>query len=109
MTKTSIQKITPFLSFDQDAEEAAKFYTSIFKNSKIIDIAYYGKSAAAKFYTSIFKNSKIIDIAYYGKSAAEATGRPEGTVMLVRFELEGQLFMALNGPDFKFSQPYRFW
>jgi predicted 3-demethylubiquinone-9 3-methyltransferase (glyoxalase superfamily) len=57
MTKTIIQKITPFLSFDQDAEEAAKFYTSIFKNS-------------------------IIDIAYYGKSAAEATGRPEGTVML---------------------------
>jgi predicted 3-demethylubiquinone-9 3-methyltransferase (glyoxalase superfamily) len=80
MTKTIIQKITPFLSFDQDAEEAAKFYISI------------------------FKNSKIIDIAYYGKSAAEATGRPEGTVMLVRFELEGQLFMALNGPDFKFSQ-----
>lgn len=84
MTETIVQKITPFLSFDQNAEEAAKFYTSI------------------------FKNSKIIDIAYYGKSAAEASGRPEGTVMLVRFELEGQLFMALNGPDFKFSQAISF-
>ena len=40
-----IQKITPFLWFDKDAEEAAKYYTSIFKNSKIIDITYYGKSA----------------------------------------------------------------
>ena len=41
-----MQKITPFLWFDHDAEEAAKFYTSIFKNSKIIDITHYGKSAA---------------------------------------------------------------
>ena len=72
------------MSFDHDAEEAAKFYASI------------------------FKNSKIIDTAYYGKSAAEATGRPEGTGMLVKFELEGQLFMALNGPDFKFSQAISF-
>ena len=84
MTKTIIQKVTPFLWFDHDAE------------------------VAAKFYTSIFKNSKIIDIAYYGKSAAEATGRPEGTVMLSRFKLEGQLFSALNGPDFKFSQAISF-
>jgi predicted 3-demethylubiquinone-9 3-methyltransferase (glyoxalase superfamily) len=75
-----MQKITPFLWFDSNAEEAAKFYTSIFKNSKIIDIAHYGESAAA------------------------ASGRPKGTVMIVSFDIEGQLFMALNGgPVFKFS------
>jgi len=80
MNKTIMQKITPFLWFDHDAEEAAKFYTSI------------------------FKNSKIIDTTYYGKSAAEASARPKGTAMSVTFELEGQLFMALNGgPVFKFS------
>jgi predicted 3-demethylubiquinone-9 3-methyltransferase (glyoxalase superfamily) len=85
MTKTIVQKISPFLWFDHDAEEAAKFYTSI------------------------FKNSKIIDTAYYGKSAAEASGRPMGTVMIVRFELEGQLFMALNGgPVFKISPAISF-
>ena len=62
-----------------------------------------------KFYTSIFKNSKIIDITSYGKSASEASGRPKGTVMIVRFELEGQLFMALNGgPVFKFSPAISF-
>lgn len=85
MTKTITQKITPFLWFDHDAEEAAKFYTSIFKNSKIIDVAHYGDSAAG------------------------ASGRPMGTVMIVRFELEGQLFMALNGgPVFKFSPAISF-
>jgi predicted 3-demethylubiquinone-9 3-methyltransferase (glyoxalase superfamily) len=52
---------------------------------------------AAKFYTSIFKNSKILDTAHYGESAAEVSGRPKGTVMTVTFELEGQRFMALNG------------
>ena len=84
-TQTNIQKITPFLWFDDNAEEAAKFYTSI------------------------FKNSKIIDIAYYGESAAEASGRPKGTLMTVTFELEGQRFMALNGgPIFKFSQAISF-
>lgn len=64
---------------------------------------------AAKFYTSIFKNSRIIDIAHYGESAAEASGRPKGTVMTVTFELEGQLVMALNGgPVFKFSPAISF-
>ena len=82
---TMIQKITPFLWFDHVAEEAAKFYTSI------------------------FKNSKIINTTSYGKSAAQASGRPKGTVMIVRFELEGQLFMALNGgPVFKFSPAISF-
>jgi predicted 3-demethylubiquinone-9 3-methyltransferase (glyoxalase superfamily) len=85
MTKTITKKITPFLWFDHDAEEAAKFYTSI------------------------FNNSKIIDVAHYGNSAADASGRPNGTVMIVRFELEGQLFMALNGgPIFKFSPAISF-
>ena len=84
-TQTNIQKITPFLWFDDNAEEAAKFYTSI------------------------FKKSKIIDIAHYGESAAEASGRPKGTVMTVTFELEGQRFMALNGgPIFKFSPAISF-
>src|SRR5215469_13773669 len=83
MNKTILQKITPFLWFDHDAEEAASFYTSI------------------------FKNSKIIDTAHYGKSAAEASGRPKGTVMSMTFELEGELFMALNGgPVFKTSPDY---
>ena len=80
-----MQKITPFLWFDNNAEEAAKFYTSI------------------------FKNSKIMDIDYYGESAAEVSGRPKGTVMTVTFELEGQRFMALNGgPIFKFSPAISF-
>jgi predicted 3-demethylubiquinone-9 3-methyltransferase (glyoxalase superfamily) len=57
MNKTIMQKITPFLWFDNNAEEAAKYYTSI------------------------FKNSKIIDITDYGESAAEASGRLKGTVM----------------------------
>jgi predicted 3-demethylubiquinone-9 3-methyltransferase (glyoxalase superfamily) len=80
-----MQKITPFLWFDSNAVEAAKFYTSIFKNSKIIDIAHYGESTAA------------------------ASGRPKGTVMIVSFELEGERFMALNGgPVFKFSPAISF-
>ncbi len=85
MNKFVMQKIAPHLWFDDNAEEAAKFYTSI------------------------FKNSKIIDIAHYGESAAEVSGRPKGTVMTVSFELEGQRFMALNGgPVFKFSPAISF-
>jgi predicted 3-demethylubiquinone-9 3-methyltransferase (glyoxalase superfamily) len=85
MNKFIMQKIAPHLWFDYNAEEAAKFYVSI------------------------FKNSKIIDIAHYGESAAEVSGRPKGTVMTVRFELEGQQFMALNGgPVFKFSPAISF-
>jgi predicted 3-demethylubiquinone-9 3-methyltransferase (glyoxalase superfamily) len=85
MNKTSMQKITPDLWFDNSAEEAAKFYTSI------------------------FKNSKIIHIARYGEAGAKVSGRPKGTVMTVIFELEGQRFMALNGgPIFKFSPAISF-
>jgi predicted 3-demethylubiquinone-9 3-methyltransferase (glyoxalase superfamily) len=85
MNKTIMQKITPFLWFDNNAEEASKYYISI------------------------FKNSKIIDIVHYGESAAEASGRLKGTVMTVTFDLEGQQFMALNGgPVFKFSPAISF-
>src|ERR687884_1831755 len=85
-TQTNIQKITPHLWFKDNAEEAAKFYTSI------------------------FKNSKIIDTTHYGESAAEVSGRPKGTVMTVTFELDGQLFMALNGgPVFNFSPAISFF
>jgi len=76
-----MQKITPFLWFDNNAEEAAKFYTSIFKNSKIGKVARYG----------------------------EAGPGPKGTVMTVEFELDGQKFVALNGgPQFKFTEAVSF-
>jgi predicted 3-demethylubiquinone-9 3-methyltransferase (glyoxalase superfamily) len=82
---TITQKIAPHLWFDNSAEEAAKFYTSI------------------------FKNSRIIHVARYGDAGAEASGRPKGSAMTVVFELEGQRFMALNGgPIFKFSPAISF-
>src|SRR5664279_3943015 len=81
----TMQKITSNLWFDKQAEEAAKFYTSIFKNSKI------GR------------------ISYYGKEGFETHHMPEGTVMTVQFFLEGQEFTALNGgPLFKFSEAISF-
>jgi predicted 3-demethylubiquinone-9 3-methyltransferase (glyoxalase superfamily) len=81
----NIQKITPFLWFDNQAEEAVSFYTSI------------------------FRNSKIVSIARYGEAAAEASGRPKGSVMIVAFQLEGQEFVALNGgPHFKFTEAISF-
>jgi len=80
-----MQKITPFLWFDNKAEEAANFYVSI------------------------FKNSKIGSITRYGEEGAEASGRPKGTVMIVTFELDGQEFIALNGgPQFTFSPAISF-
>ncbi len=75
-----MQKITPFLWFDDKAEEAAKFYTSI------------------------FKNSRILSVNHYGDEGAKAAGRPIGSVMTLVFTLEGQEFIALNGgPVFTFS------
>jgi len=72
-----MQKITPFLWFDDKAEEAMNFYVSIFKNSKRGRISRYG----------------------------EAGPGPKGTVMVATFQLEGQDFMALNGgPHFKFTE-----
>ena len=80
-----MQKITPCLWFDSNAEEAAKFYTSIFKNSKI------GK------------------ISRYGKEGYEIHGKPEESVLTVEFELNGQTFTALNGgPAFKFNEAISF-
>ncbi len=76
-----MQKITPFLWFDNQAEEAINFYTSIFKDSKIGTVARYG----------------------------EAGPGPKGTVMTATFQLEGQDFIALNGgPHFKFSPAISF-
>ena len=77
-----MQKITPFLWFDGKAEEAANFYTSIFKNSKVGRITRYG----------------------------EAGPGPKGTAMSVTFQIEGQEFMALNGgPQFKFTEAISFF
>ncbi len=76
-----MQKITPFLWFDTEGEEAARFYTSVFPSSRIVDIAYYGAAGP----------------------------RPEGTVMTVSFELDGQRFVALNGgPEFSFNEAISF-
>jgi predicted 3-demethylubiquinone-9 3-methyltransferase (glyoxalase superfamily) len=80
-----MQKITPCLWFDSQAEEAAKFYVSL------------------------FKNSKLGTISRYGDAGAKAAGRPKGSVMVVTFQLAGQEFMALNGgPIFKFSEAISF-
>jgi predicted 3-demethylubiquinone-9 3-methyltransferase (glyoxalase superfamily) len=77
-----MQKITPFLWFDGNAEEAVNFYVSIFKNSKVLSIARYG----------------------------EAGTGPKGTVMTAAFQLDGQEFVALNGgPQFKFTEAISFW
>src|SRR5262249_40025887 len=79
------QEITPFLWFDSQAEEAAKFYTST------------------------FKNSKVLTTSRYDEEAARASGRPEGSLMTVAFQLEGQEFVALNGgPEFKFTEAVSF-
>ena len=76
-----LQRITPFLWFDHQAEEAARFYVSI------------------------FKDSRITSTARYDDEGAKASGRPKGSVMTVAFELDGQEFTALNGgPVFKFTE-----
>jgi predicted 3-demethylubiquinone-9 3-methyltransferase (glyoxalase superfamily) len=76
-----MQKLTPFLWFDTEGEDAAEFYVSVFPNSRIVDVTHYG----------------------------EAGPRAAGTVMTVTFELDGQRFVALNGgPDFTFSEAISF-
>jgi predicted 3-demethylubiquinone-9 3-methyltransferase (glyoxalase superfamily) len=76
-----MQKITPFLWYDDKAEEAMNFYVSIFKNSKVLRVLRYG----------------------------EAGPGPKGTVMTAEFQLEGQQFVALNGgPHFKFTEAISF-
>jgi predicted 3-demethylubiquinone-9 3-methyltransferase (glyoxalase superfamily) len=64
---------------------------------------------AAKFYTAIFKNSKITNISLYGEAGKEVHGKPPGSVMTVAFELDGHSFTALNGgPVFKFNEAISF-
>ena len=76
-----MQKITPFLWFDNQAEEAANFYVSVFKNSKILSLVRYG----------------------------DAGPGPKGSVMVAEFELQGQKFVGLNGgPLFKFTEAVSF-
>ncbi|HZD12827.1 MAG TPA: VOC family protein [Candidatus Binatus sp.] len=80
-----MQRITPNLWFDKQAEEAAKFYVSV------------------------FKNSKITSIARYSEAGAKASGVPKGTVMTVAFQMDGQDFVGLNGgPIFKFTEAISF-
>jgi predicted 3-demethylubiquinone-9 3-methyltransferase (glyoxalase superfamily) len=80
-----MQKISPFLWFDKEAEEAANFYVSV------------------------FKNSKLGTVVCYDTAAAKASGQPEGSVLTVSFELEGTNFTALNGgPIFKFTEAISF-
>lgn len=81
----NLQAIAPCLWFDDQAEEAAKFYTGI------------------------FSNSQITTITHYGEAGQEIHGKPPGTVMTVAFELDGQPFTALNGgPNFKFNEAISF-
>jgi predicted 3-demethylubiquinone-9 3-methyltransferase (glyoxalase superfamily) len=85
MENQTMQTITPCLWFDDKAEEAVNFYTSI------------------------LKHSRIKGITRYGEAGAEVSGRPKGTVMTVTFQLDGQEFLALNGgPHFTFSPAISF-
>ena len=81
----SIQRISPCLWFDDQAE------------------------AAARFYTAIFRNSRIVNISRYGEAGREVHGKPPGTVLAVAFELDGHAFTALNGgPVFTFNEAISF-
>ena len=80
-----MQKITPFLWFNHQAEEAAKFYTSVFENSKV------GR------------------ILRYDEASSKGGGRPVGSVLTIEFEIAGQKFTALNGgPEFKLNESISF-
>lgn len=81
----ALHRITPFLWFDSQAEEAAKFYVSVFRDSKLGKVSRYGEAGKAQH------------------------GRAAGSVMTVEFEIEGQKFIALNGgPVFKFNESVSF-
>jgi predicted 3-demethylubiquinone-9 3-methyltransferase (glyoxalase superfamily) len=82
---SAVQRITPFLWYADEAEEATEFYTAI------------------------FKNSRVVSVARYGEAGRDIHGKPAGTVMTVAFELDGQAFTALNGgPIFKFNEAISF-
>ena len=79
------QRITPFLWFNNDAEDAVKFYVSV------------------------FENSRIGQVTHYTKESSDASGQTEGSVMTIAFELDGQPFTAINGgPHFKFNEAVSF-
>jgi predicted 3-demethylubiquinone-9 3-methyltransferase (glyoxalase superfamily) len=79
------QRITPFLWFDSNAEEAVRFYASV------------------------FQNSRVGELTHYTKESSNASGQPEGSVMTIAFELDGQAFTAINGgPHFKFNEAVSF-
>jgi predicted 3-demethylubiquinone-9 3-methyltransferase (glyoxalase superfamily) len=85
MGRITREKISPFLWFEDQAE------------------------AAVRFYTTVFKKSKILDITRYNEAGSRVSGRPKGSVMTVAFQIEGQNFTALNGgPVFKFSPAISF-
>jgi predicted 3-demethylubiquinone-9 3-methyltransferase (glyoxalase superfamily) len=80
-----MQKITPFLWYDGQAEEAANYYVSV------------------------FKNSKVLNVTRYNDASAQASGQPKGSVMTIEFELDGQKFVAINGgPPFKLTEAVSF-
>lgn len=80
-----MSKITPCLWFNDNAEEAARFYVSV------------------------FKRSRLETITRYGEAGSEVSGRPKGSVMTVTFEIDGQEFVALNGgPTFTFNEAVSF-
>jgi predicted 3-demethylubiquinone-9 3-methyltransferase (glyoxalase superfamily) len=82
---SDLQRITPCLWFDDQAE------------------------AAAQFYTGIFRDSRIVSVARYGEAGRDMHHKPAGSVMVVAFELEGQTFTALNGgPEFRFNEAISF-
>jgi predicted 3-demethylubiquinone-9 3-methyltransferase (glyoxalase superfamily) len=86
-TRKNMQKITPFLWFAGQAEQAVKFYTSIFKKSKIGRILRYGEETAK----------------------VSGSGQPVGSVLTIEFEIQGQKFVALNGgPQFQFNESVSF-
>jgi len=94
-----MQKITPFLWFDNQAEEAANFYVSIFSARGASPTAVGGTG----------RNSKIGGVTRYDEAGANASGRPKGSAMTVSFQLDGQEFIALNGgPHFKFTEAISF-
>ncbi|MGH7678181.1 MAG: VOC family protein [Gemmatimonadaceae bacterium] len=81
----NLQRLKPCLWFDTKAEEAANYYCGI------------------------FKNSRITEVQRYGKAGHEVHGKPEGSVMVVEFEIDGHKFTALNGgPEFKFNEAVSF-
>ncbi|MEX2593836.1 MAG: VOC family protein [Anditalea sp.] len=86
--------------------------TQLTKTQKIGSCLWFDNQAeeAVNFYTSIFKNAKIGEISRYGEAGHEAHGRPAGSVMTIEFQLEGQTFTALNGgPHFKFTPAVSFF